>query len=124
MTPWAEICLGIIAISTLATAVLELVVIVWLIRTAQRNVQRVHRLSLQMTPILAHVSAIGDNLSRGLSLAGAQLDRAASASVAIARPAQQLVTALTFARGAAAIFRKRPSRRSRARPNTPPTSSP
>lgn len=122
MTLWAEIFLGIIALSTLTTAVLELVVIVWLWRTAQRTVQRVDRLSRQVSPILAHVSATCDNLSRGLSLAGAQLDRAAAVSVAIARPAQQLVTALTVARGVAGIFRKPPSRRSRARPNTPPSS--
>jgi len=43
-------------------------------------------------------------MTRALSLAAAQLDRAASASAIIARPVERLATALVVARGVSAVL--------------------
>lgn len=72
---WGTVFLGIIAVATLATAVVQ---ILWVI-TAGRIIQRLDRLAGQvehdLAPLLASLNAIGQDAARAASLATAQVER-------------------------------------------------
>lgn len=116
------VLLGVIALATLTTAVVELLVIVWLVRAGRRTSRAVDRLSRQVAPLRAHAQAIGEHLTRARFLASAQLNRAASAAEAVARPIQKLAIAVTVARGVSGVLGRRRSRR-RGGTTTPSSSS-
>jgi hypothetical protein len=72
----AELFLGIIAVATLATAIVQIGVLVaagLLARRLQKVVDRVER---EMKPLVEHLNAIGRDASRAASLATAQVERA------------------------------------------------
>jgi hypothetical protein len=72
---WSTVFLGIIAVATLTTAVVQ---ILWVI-TAGRIIQRLDRLAGQverdLAPLLASLNAIGQDAARAASLATAQVER-------------------------------------------------
>lgn len=108
-----DILLGLIALATLTTALLQIVVIVRLVQIAGRARKRVDRLSRLVAPLGGHATEVGENLKRALSLAGLQLDRVASAYAAVAVPLGRIATTLTVARSVAAVVKGRPRFRSR-----------
>ena len=79
MSRWAEFFLGVIAAATLATAIVQIGLIVAAARMVRRFADLVEEVRREMRPIFAHLDAIGRDASRATSLAAArveQLDRA------------------------------------------------
>ena len=76
MSTWATVFLGIIALSTLMTAVLQVVLLVAGWQLVRRITKLVDDLDTQVRPILAHVTAIAADAARVTSLAAAQVQRA------------------------------------------------
>ena len=75
MTERAEIFLGIIAIATLATAIVQIGVLVaagLLARRVQRLVEQIER---DVKPIFEHLNAMARDASRAAALATAQVER-------------------------------------------------
>ena len=76
MSTWATVFLGIIAMATLITAILQVVLLVagWqLVRRVTKFVEDIDR---DLKPIIANVSSIASDASRIASLAAAQVERA------------------------------------------------
>ena len=76
MSTWATVFLGIIAMATLVTAILQVVLLVagWqLVRRVTRFVEDIER---DVRPILGHLNSITRDASRVASLAVAQVERA------------------------------------------------
>lgn len=76
MSTWATVFLGIIAMATLVTAILQVVLLVagWqLVRRITRFVEDIDR---DIRPIIGHVGSIARDASRVASLAAAQVERA------------------------------------------------
>jgi hypothetical protein len=72
---WATIFLGVIAAASLATAFVQIAVIVVAGRLARRMMERVDRLEREMTPIVGHLNAMARDAARAASLATAQVER-------------------------------------------------
>ena len=75
MSGWSEVFLGIIAVATLATAVVQIAVLVaagMLTRRLGRLADQVER---ELSPLLASVNAIGKDAARAATLATAQVER-------------------------------------------------
>jgi hypothetical protein len=76
VSTWATVFLGIIAMATLVTAVLQVVLLVagWqLVRRVTKFIEDIDR---DLRPIIANVSSIASDASRIASLAAAQVERA------------------------------------------------
>jgi hypothetical protein len=76
VSTWATVFLGIIAMATLVTAILQVVLLVagWqLVRRVTKFVEDIER---DVRPILGHVNSIARDASRVASLAAAQVERA------------------------------------------------
>jgi hypothetical protein len=72
----AELFLGVIAVATLAIAIMQIGVLVaagLLVRRVQRLVVRAEE---EFKPLLEHLNSIGRDASRAASLAAAQVERA------------------------------------------------
>jgi len=72
---WSEIFLGIIAVATLVTAVLQVAVLIaagMLTRRIGRLADQVER---ELSPLLASLNAIGKDAAKAASLATAQVER-------------------------------------------------
>ena len=76
MSVWSEVFLGVIAVSTVTMAIVQVQVLV----TAARLARRVDRLAVtfehELKPLCGHMNAIGRDLSRTTALATAQVERA------------------------------------------------
>ncbi len=75
MNDWSTIFLGIIAVATLATAVIQIAVLIaagMLTRRLGRLADQVER---ELTPLLASLNAIGQDAAKAASLATAQVER-------------------------------------------------
>ena len=101
-----DVLLGLIALGTMTTAVLEVVAIVALIRIGRRTVARVERIRQQVTPLSAHVAAMGADLAKAQALAAAQLDRVASIYAAVEGPVRRGATAIAIARSVTLVLRR------------------
>ena len=73
MSVWTDIFLGVIAVATLITAILQVGVLVAAGRLAMRLMRLVDRLELEMKPLLCHLEASGRDAARATSLAAAQV---------------------------------------------------
>jgi len=73
---WSEVFLGVIAIATLALAVVQVGVFVFLGLTVRRVTKLIGVAEREVKPILGHVNAIARDASRAASLATAQVERA------------------------------------------------
>ena len=73
---WRDVFLGVIAVATLTTAVAQ----IWLIIAAGMMARRVGRIVDQLErdvkPLFGHLNAIGNDASRAVALATAQVERA------------------------------------------------
>jgi hypothetical protein len=76
VSDWASVFLGVIALATLATAVMQIVVLVAAGRLARRIERFVDHTEQELKPIMGHLDAIGRDASRAASLATAQVERA------------------------------------------------
>ena len=90
--------LGLIALGTLTTAVVQVVVIVALLRSGQKALARVERLKFLVAPLPAHVAAIREDVDRMKVIAGRQLDKVGALYAAIEPPLRHGMTAFAVMR--------------------------
>lgn len=76
MNTWATVFLGIIALATLVTAVLQIVLLVAAANLVKRVSRFVDFIESEVKPILGSIDAIARDASRVASLAAAQVERA------------------------------------------------
>lgn len=76
MSGWAAIFLGVIAVSTLVTAILQVAALIAAARLARRVERVIDRAERELTPLFGYLTAIGRDTSRAASLAAAQVERA------------------------------------------------
>ena len=76
MTPWAGIFLGVIAVATVAMAVVQVGVIVAAGRLARRVDRLADQVEHELKPLFMHANAIGRDAARAMALATAQVERA------------------------------------------------
>jgi hypothetical protein len=76
VSTWADIFLGIIAVSTLAIAIVQVGVIVAAGRLARRMETLAEQIERDVKPLFGHLNAIGRDASRAAALATVQVERA------------------------------------------------
>ena len=97
MNTWATVFLGIIALATLVTAVLQIVLLVAAASLVKRVSRFVDFIESETKPILESIDAVARDASRVASLAVAQVERADQLlSNSIARIEQTLGTVQTL----------------------------
>jgi len=72
---WSEIFLGVIAVASLATAIVQIGVLVAAGRLARRLERLADQVELELKPVFGHLNAIGRDASRAAALATAQVER-------------------------------------------------
>jgi uncharacterized protein YoxC len=98
---WATVFLGVIAVATLTTAILQVVLLVAATRLVQRITRFVDFIEVEVKPIIAQVDAIARDASRAATLALAQVERADELlSNAMRRVEQTLATVQSLVVGA------------------------
>ena len=75
MSVWADVFLGIIAVATLAIAIVQIAVLVAAGRLAQRVEHLVTQAERELVPLFRSLNAIGQDAARATALATAQVDR-------------------------------------------------
>lgn len=75
MSHWTDIFLGIIAVATLATSIVQIAVLVVAGRLARRVESLTVQIEQEIKPLLGHVNSIGRDAARAASLATAQMER-------------------------------------------------
>ena len=132
MTTWSQIFLGVIAVATLTTAIVQVGVLIAAGRLARRIARLVDRFERELQPAFAHVNAITRDAARAVSLATVQVERAdqlftdlarkidetaATVQATIAAPAREgkaLLAAFRAVLGAVGDARRRARTRHRA----------
>lgn len=76
MTVWTNVFLGIIAGAVVVTSIFLIAAIVSAALLARKLTRLTERLDEQLTPIFAHLDAIGRDAARASALAVAQVERA------------------------------------------------
>lgn len=130
MSGRAELFLGIIAFATLATALVQIGVLVAAGLVAKRLARLTERVERDLKPIFGHLDAIGRDASRAASLASAQVERvdqlfgdAASrleetmnlVQSAVATPVREAAAVLAGFRAVMSVLRQPRSSRPRGR---------
>lgn len=109
MTFWSQVFLGVIALATLTTAIVQVGLLIAASRVARRVEQLAHQFETDLRPTLVHVNAIGRDASRAVALATAQVERADRLFGEISRRVEETVaevqnTVVGPAREGKAIF--------------------
>jgi len=73
---WRDVCLGVIAVATLAIAIAQIGVIIAAGMMARRVGRMVEQIERDVKPLFGHLNAIGADASRAVALATAQVERA------------------------------------------------
>jgi hypothetical protein len=76
VTLWSEVFLGVIAVATASTAIVQIAVIVVAGRSARRVARIAEQLEREIRPLFGHLDAIGRDAARATALATAQVERA------------------------------------------------
>ena len=76
MSTWATVFLGVIAVATLITAVLQVVLLVAGFSLVRRVSRFVDFIEVEVKPIIGHIDSIARDASRAAGLALAQVERA------------------------------------------------
>jgi hypothetical protein len=98
---WATVFLGVIAVATLTTAILQVVLLVAATNLVRRITRFVDFIEVEVKPIIAQVDAIARDASRAANLALAQVERADELlSNAMRRVEQTLATVHSLVVGA------------------------
>ena len=101
MNTWATVFLGVIAVATLTTAILQVVLLVAATNLVRRITRFVDFIEIEVKPIIAQVDAIVRDASRAANLALAQVERADELlSNAMRRVEQTLATVHSLVIGA------------------------
>ncbi len=75
MSTWGEVFLGVIAFATLATAIVQIGVLIAAAKLAKRLDALTNSVEEQLKPLFGHLDTIGREASRATSIAGAQMER-------------------------------------------------
>ncbi len=75
MNDWSTVFLGIIAVATLATAVIQIAVLIAAGMLTKRLGRLADQVERELTPLLASLNAIGQDAAKAASLATAQVER-------------------------------------------------
>jgi hypothetical protein len=117
---WAVFFLGVIAVATLGTAIVQVGLVVYAGRLARRLTKMVDDVDRELKPLLGSANAIGRDAARATSLAVAQVERADrlfadlamridetlyTVQQIIIAPAREWVAILTGLRTAVGVFR-------------------
>jgi len=98
---WATVFLGVIAVATLTTAILQVVLLVAATNLVRRITRFVDFIEVEVKPIIAQVDAIARDASRAANLALTQVERADELlSNAMRRVEQTLATVHSLVIGA------------------------
>ena len=101
MNTWATVFLGVIAVATLTTAILQVVLLVAATNLVRRITRFVDFIEVEVKPIIAQVDAIARDASRAANLALTQVERADELlSNAMRRVEQTLATVHSLVIGA------------------------
>jgi hypothetical protein len=76
MSTWATVFLGVIAVTTLLTAITQIVLLLAAARLVRRITALVDDLDREIRPIIGHISNIARDASRVATMAVAQVERA------------------------------------------------
>lgn len=130
MSDWAVIFLGVIAVATLASAVVQIGVLLAAGRLARRIERLADQIERDLTPMFEHLNAIGRDAARAAALAAIQVERAdrvfadlvqrldqtlATIQTSVVKPAREGAAILSALRAAIDALRHRRGRaRSRA----------
>ena len=76
MNGWSTVFLGVIAVATLATAIMQIAVLVAAGLVARRIGRLVDQVDTELRPVVANVNAIARDAARAAALATAQVERA------------------------------------------------
>jgi len=101
VSTWATVFLGVIAVATLTTAILQVVLLVAGFNLVRRISRFVDFVEIEVKPIIGHIDSIARDASRAAGLALAQVERADQLlSDAIQRFEQTLSTIQSLVVGA------------------------
>ena len=75
MSVWGEVFLGIIALATLVSTIIQVAVLIAAGRVAKRVERLAQSVEHDLKPFFGHMNAIGRDASRTASLASAQVER-------------------------------------------------
>jgi uncharacterized protein YoxC len=127
---WATVFLGVIAVATLATAIVQIGVLVAASRLARRAERLMDVVEQEVRPILGHLNAIGRDASRAASLATVQVERVdrlfamlverleetvKTIQTTVARPAREAAALVAGLRAALSFIRDFKAGRTRSR---------
>jgi hypothetical protein len=73
---WSQVFLGVIAIATLTTAIVQVGVLIAAGRLARRVARLIDQIERELKPAFGHINAIGRDASRAVALATTQIERA------------------------------------------------
>ncbi len=75
MSEWTDVFLGVIAVSTLVTAIFHLGLLLAAGRLVLRLTRLTERVEREITPIVGHLDSIGRDAARMASVAATQVER-------------------------------------------------
>jgi hypothetical protein len=99
---WADVFLGIIAVATLAMAIVQIGVIVAAGRLARRLDTLAKQIEREVQPLFGHLNSIGRDASRAAALAAAQVERADHLFADVATRVEQALDSVQGTLGAPA----------------------
>ena len=92
MIVWRDVFLGVIAVATLAIAITQIGVIVAAGMMARRVSRTLDQLERDVKPLFGYLNAIGNDASRAVALATAQVERADKLFTEVAVRIEQTMT--------------------------------
>ena len=97
MSDWGDVFLGVIAVATLATAIVQVGVLVAAGRLASRVERAAADVERELRPLFEHLNAIGRDAARASSLATAQVERVDAMSADLADRVDQTLNSIQSA---------------------------
>ena len=91
---WRDVFLGVIAVATLAIAIAQIGVIVAAVMMARRVARLVDQLERSVKPLFNTLNTIGNDASRAVALATAQVERADRLFTEVAARVDQTMSAV------------------------------
>lgn len=76
MSIWGELALGVIALASLTTAIVQVALLIAASRLVRQVDMLASKIERELTPVFGHVNAIGREAARAAALATAQVERA------------------------------------------------
>jgi hypothetical protein len=90
---WADIFLGIIAVATLSTAIVQIGLLVAAARVAKQVSRVVENVEREMVPIFGHLNAIAKDASKAAAVATLQVERVDSLVADVIRRLEHVLDA-------------------------------